>query len=111
MNNVIHIEAYLSIFEYMSTDSNMFRILAQLDIFMYIKAYLQPIAHSGIFRTIDIFSQFQARYSGVTQEQFMQILNLIQTDSSIFRTLAYLGTQYFTHIQAYSRSYIIHYTY
>ena len=98
MNNVRHIEAYLSIFEYMSTDSGMFRNLVQLDLFMYIKAYLQPMAYSGIFRTI-------------TQEQFMQILNLIQADSGIFRTLAYLGTQCFTHIQAYSRSYILDYSY
>ena len=86
MNNVRHIEAYLSIFEYMSTDSGMFRNLVQL------------MAYSGIFRTI-------------TQEQFMQILNLIQADSGIFRTLAYLGTQCFTHIQAYSRSYILDYSY
>ena len=55
----------------------MFKILAELEIFMYIKAYSEPMAYSGIFRTIDIFSQFQARYSGITQEQFMHILNLI----------------------------------
>ena len=30
-----------------------------------------------IFGTIQIISQFQARYSGITQEQFMLILNLI----------------------------------
>ena len=35
------------------------------------------MAYSGIFRTADIFSQFQARYSGIIQEQFMHILNLI----------------------------------
>ena len=34
---------------------------------MYIEAYSEPMAYSGIFRTIDIFSQFQARYSGITQ--------------------------------------------
>ena len=33
------------------------------------------------------------------------ILNLIWTDSDVFRTLAYLGTYCFTHIQAYSQSY------
>ena len=42
---------------------------------MYIKAYSEPMAYSGIFRTIYIFSQFQhggfqARYSWITQEQF-----------------------------------------
>ena len=58
---------------------------------MYIKAYLEYMAYSDIFRTGDIFSQFQAHYSGITQEQFMDILNLIQADSGIFRTLAYLG--------------------
>ena len=66
----------MPIFRYISADSGMFRILAQLDIFMYIKGYLEPMAYSGIFRTIDIFSLFQARYSGITQEQFMHILNL-----------------------------------
>ena len=44
---------------------------------MYIKAYLEYMADSGIFRTVDLFSQPQAHYSGITQEQFMQILNLI----------------------------------
>ena len=44
---------------------------------MYIKAYSEYTAFSGIFRTADIFRQFQARYSGITQEQFMHILNLI----------------------------------
>ena len=48
------------------------------------------MAYSGIFRTVDIFSQFQARYSGFTQEQFMHILNFIWADSGIFRTKAYL---------------------
>ena len=48
--------------------------------------------YSGIFRSIDTFSQFQARYSGITQDQFMYILTLIYADSDIFRTLAYLGT-------------------
>ena len=31
--------------------------------FMYVKAYSELMAYSGIFRTIDIFIQFQARYS------------------------------------------------
>ena len=59
---------------------------------MYIKAYSEYMAYSGIFGTVDIFSQFQAHYSGITQEQLMHILNLIYVDSSIFRTLAYLDT-------------------
>ena len=57
---------------------------------MYIKEYLEYMVYSGIFRTVDIFSQFQARYSGFTQEQFMHILNFIWADSGIFRTKAYL---------------------
>ena len=69
------------------------------------------MAYSGIFRTIDIFSQFLACYSGITQEQFQHILNLIQADSGIFRTLTNLGTSCFTYIQPYSRSYILGYTY
>ena len=44
---------------------------------MYIKAYSEYMAYSDTFRTVDIFSQFQARYSGITQEQFMHTLNLI----------------------------------
>ena len=59
---------------------------------MYIKAYSEYMAYSDIFRTIDILTQFQAHYSGITQEQFKNILNLIKTDSGIFRTLAYLDT-------------------
>ena len=59
---------------------------------MYIKAYSENVAHSGIFRTVDIFSQFQAGYSGITLEQFMHILNLILADSGTFRTLVYLDT-------------------
>ena len=32
------------------------------------------MAYSGIFRTVDIFIQFQTRYSGITQEQFMNLI-------------------------------------
>ena len=46
----------------------------KLDIVMYIKVYSEPVAYSGIFRTVDIFSQFHTRYSD-TQEQFIHILN------------------------------------
>ena len=42
---------------------------------MYIKAYSEYMAYSEIFRIIDILSQFQAHYSGITQELFMQFLN------------------------------------
>ena len=35
------------------------------------------MAYLGIYRITDIFIQFQARYSGTTQEQFMYILNPI----------------------------------
>ena len=50
------------------------------------------MAYSGIFRTGYIFSEFQAHYSGIAQEQFMHILNLILADPGIFRTLAHLDT-------------------
>ena len=43
---------------------------------MYIKAFSEYMVYSGIFKTKDIFSQFQAYCSGTTQEQFMHILNL-----------------------------------
>ena len=56
------------------------------------RAYSEYMAYLGIFRTGDIFSHFQTHYSGITQEQFMHILNVILADSGIFRILAYLGT-------------------
>ena len=65
-------------------------MLAQLDIFMYIKAYSELMTYSGIFRTIDIFSQFHGRYSGITQEQFMYILNFIIAVQAYLEL--YLGT-------------------
>ena len=36
---------------------------------MYIKAYWEYMAYSDKFRTIDIFSQIKAHYSGITQEK------------------------------------------
>ena len=44
---------------------------------MYIKAYSEHMVYPGTFRTVDIFNQFQARCSGITQEQFMHILNVL----------------------------------
>ena len=38
---------------------------------------LMTQAYSSKFRTVDMFSQFQAHSSGITQEQFMHILNLL----------------------------------
>ena len=46
-------------FGFILADSGIFRALGQLDIFMYIKAYSEPIADSGIFRAVAMFSQFQ----------------------------------------------------
>ena len=78
IHNVGHIEAYLPAFGHILADSDLFRILAQLDNLMYIKAYMsEPMAYSGIFRTVYIFSQFQAHYSGIIQKQFMLILSLL----------------------------------
>ena len=57
---------------------------------MYIKAYSKPMAYSGIFRTVDILSHFQAHYSGVTQKQFIRIPRLILADLRVFGTIAYL---------------------
>ena len=59
LNNVRHIEVYLPTFEYVLVDSGIFRILAQLDKFMNIMAYSEPMAYLAIFRTVDIFNQFQ----------------------------------------------------
>ena len=79
-----HIRVYFGRFRHIQNS------LAQIGIFMYIMTYSEPMAYFGIFRTIDICTQFQARCSGITQEQFKLILNLIQADSRIFETLAYL---------------------
>ena len=79
-------------------DSHTFRILAQLDVFIYIMAHSESMVYSGIFRTVDIFSRF--RY-----EQCMHIMNLIWADSGIFSALACLGLSCFTHFQEYSLSY------
>ena len=57
---VRHIEIYLPTFGYILVDSGIFKIMAQLHMIMYIKAYSEPMAYSAIFRTGDIFSQFQA---------------------------------------------------
>ena len=59
---------------------------------MYIKAYSEYMAYLGIFRTGNIFSQLQTHYSGITQDQFLLILNLIYAESDIFGTLVYIGT-------------------
>ena len=57
--NVRHIEVYLPTFGYILVDSGIFRILAQLDMFIYIKVYSEPMVYSVIFRNDDIFRQFQ----------------------------------------------------
>ena len=77
IHNIRHIETYLPAFGYISEDSGIFKILAQLEIFMYIKAYSESVAYSVIFRTTEIFSRFQTSYSRAIPEQFMYILNLI----------------------------------
>ena len=41
---------------YILTDSGLFRILTQWDIFMYIREYSEPMDYWNIFRTVDIFS-------------------------------------------------------
>ena len=74
IHNVGHIETYLPTIGYILPGSDIFKILAQLDIFMYIKACSEPMAYSGIFRTAEKISQFQ------TLEQFMHILNLIKVE-------------------------------
>ena len=46
------------------------------------------MVYSSIFRTVDLDV---SSYSGITQEQFMHIVSLIQADPEIFSNLAYLG--------------------
>ena len=84
-------------FGYISADAGIFRILAQSDIFMYIKAYSEPITYSGIFSFRHIMQKLL--------KTNLCIFWTFKADSGIFRTLAYWGTNYFTHIQACSQSY------
>ena len=72
-------------FGYILVDSGIFRILAQLDMFKYIKSYSELMAYSAIFRTADIFSQFQT---------------LLKSNSCIFWTL-------FEHIQTYLEVWLV----
>ena len=58
IHKVRHIEVYLPTFGFILADSGIFRILPQLDIFMYIMAYSKPTAYSDIFRIVHILSQF-----------------------------------------------------
>ena len=58
------------------------------------------MAYSGIFRTGNIFSQLQAHYSGITQQQFMHILNLIRQIQVCLEL--WLIMSCFTHMHAYS---------
>ena len=53
---------------YVLADSGIFRVLAQLDIFMYIKAYSELMAYSGIFITVGSFRHYS--------RAIMQILDL-----------------------------------
>ena len=59
IHNFRHIKPYLPTFGYILVDSRICRALAQLDIFIYIKAYSELMTYSVIFRTVDIFGQFQ----------------------------------------------------
>ena len=88
-----HIHRYS---RYVLADSGIFRFLAQT-----YSCILKHILTHGLFSHI----QKPLTVSDTTQEQFMHILNLDWTDSDIFRTLTYLGTKCFTHIQAYSLIY------
>ena len=64
MYNVRDIEAYMPTFGYISADSGRFKILAQLNIFIYIKVYSEPM---------NVIQE----HSGANQEQFVYILNII----------------------------------
>ena len=49
---------------------------------MYIKTYSEYMAYSDIFWTVDMFSQFQERYSGVLKSNlyvFWTLFRQIQT--------------------------------
>ena len=114
--NVRHIEIYLPTFGYILVDSGICRILAQLNMFMYIKAYSEPMTYSAIFRTVDIFNQFQTLLKSnscillTLFEQIQTYLELwliqVRNVSRIFRHIhkvthikAYLATLRFRHIQ------------
>ena len=91
-------------FGYISADSGIFRILAQLDIFMYIKACIFR-THSGLFRHIENGRHIQP-VSGTLFRYYSRVIYAYSEPSlGRFKTLAYLGTECFTHIWACSQSY------
>ena len=59
VQNVREIKVYLPTFGFILADSGTFRTLAQLGIFMCIKAYSEPMVYSAILTAADIFSKFQ----------------------------------------------------
>ena len=102
--------AYSSIF---TTLDILKHICPHLDMFWQIQAYSDSwhsLTYSCILKHIKNPWLIQAyseplTVSDTTQVQFMHILNLNWADSDIFRTLTYLGSKCFTHIQAYSQTY------
>ena len=88
----------------------IFRMIqAQLDLFMYIKAYSEPMAYSGIFRTADIFSQFQTRAIHAYSEPYLSRFRHIYNNSGLFRHVMFHAFRYIhkvTHIGAYLSTYI-----
>ena len=85
----------MPIFGYISADSSIFRILAQVDTFMYIKAYSERRAYSGILRTVDQFSQFHARYSGAIH---------VDSEPYLGRFMHISNPELFRHVMFYSYS-------
>ena len=64
----------------------IFRMIqAQLSLFMYIKAYSEPMAYSGIFRIADIFSQFQTKAIHAYSEPYLSRFRHTYNTSGLFR--------------------------
>ena len=77
IDNVRYIEAYFPTFGYTSEDSEIFGILAQLGLFVYIQEYSEQLKYLASFR----------HYSRVAHSYSVPFLG----SSGIFRTLAKLG--------------------
>ena len=86
-------------------------MLAQLDTFMYIKTYSEPMAYSDILRTIDIFSQFQARFIKYYSRAIYAYSKPSLGRARDIQNFGLVRHVMFHAYSAYSGSYILGYTY
>ena len=96
-HNVRHIEGYLPPFKYILGRFRHIQNLGAVRHFIYIRAYSERMAYSGMFRTVDIFSHFHPLLkSNSCILRFRHIQN-----SGLFRHVMFRYIYKVTHIKAY----------